>query len=70
MVSRYLIEAAAIFVIPYVLICYLYTKQYSRTGQKAAVWVLMLLLSLPSYAFWAFLYVIIRIIIDSLPGNQ
>lgn len=70
MVSRYLIEAGLIFVIPYVLVCYLYTKQYPKTGQKAAVWVLMLLLSLPSYAFWAFFYVVIRIIIDALPGNQ
>ena len=70
MVSRYLIEAGVIFVIPYVLLCYLYTKQYPRAGQKAAVWVLMLVLSLPSYALWALLYVIVRIATDALPGNQ
>lgn len=70
MVSRYLIEAAVIFVIPYVLVCYLYTKQYQETGRKVAVWALMFLLSLPSYAFWAFFYIIVRIIIDALPGNQ
>jgi len=69
MVSRYLIEAGVIFIIPYVLVCYLYTKQYPRAAQKATVWILMLALSLPSYAFWAILYVILRIIIDAPPSN-
>ena len=60
MVSRYLIEAAVIFIIPYALICYFFTKGYRRKSQKATIWVLMLVLSLPSYAFWALMWVVIR----------
>ncbi len=70
MVSRYLIEAGLMFAIPYALFCYFYTKQYRKNSQKAAVWLFLLVLMLPTYAFWGFLYVIVRIFIDALPGNQ
>lgn len=70
MVSRYLIEAGLILGIPYALFCYFYTKQYRKNSQKAALWVLLLVLTLPTYAFWAFVWIIFRTVIDALPGNQ
>lgn len=53
------------FIIPYMLLCYLYTNQYLAARRRDAAWVLIPIRTLPSYTLWAFSYDILRIPVDA-----
>jgi ABC-type uncharacterized transport system permease subunit len=71
MIGSYLIEAGIIYGIIYVLICSAQAKQYKTTAEKVSLWVFALLMSIPGFAFWAFIYSILRALFEpsSPPAN-
>jgi uncharacterized protein with PQ loop repeat len=64
MIGRYLIEAGIIYSIIYVLICSAQAKQYKTTSEKVSLWIFALLMSVPGFAFWAFIYSILRALFE------
>ena len=48
----------------YSLICSAQAKQYKTMAEKVSLWVLALLMSVPSFAFWAFIYSILRALFE------